>query len=60
MSKVCDVCERGYLKGHSRSHSNIATIKRQHVNLQYAVIGGKRQKACTRCIRTSLKKAQEK
>ncbi|MBI2411494.1 MAG: 50S ribosomal protein L28 [Candidatus Kerfeldbacteria bacterium] len=58
MSKVCDICERGYLKGNSRSHSNIATIKRQQVNLQSATIEGKRVKACTRCIRTVAKNAQ--
>ncbi|MFH1426210.1 MAG: L28 family ribosomal protein [Candidatus Kerfeldbacteria bacterium] len=53
MSKVCDVCSRGYLKGNSRSHSNIATIKRQQLNLQSATINGKKVKACTRCIRNA-------
>lgn len=58
MSKVCEVCGRGYLKGNSRSHSNIATIKRQHVNLQRATIDGNRVRACTRCIRSSAKVAK--
>jgi ribosomal protein L28 len=49
------VCGRGYLKGHSRSHSNIATIKRQHVNLQRATISGNRVRACTKCIRNAAK-----
>lgn len=55
MAKVCDICGRGALKGNQRSHSNIATIKRQDVNLQSAKIDGKRVKACTRCIRSSVK-----
>ncbi len=53
MAKVCELCDRGYLKGNSRSHSNIATIKRQRVNLQNATIAGKRVRACTRCIRSA-------
>lgn len=56
MSKVCELCGRGYLRGYSRSHSNIATIKRQRVNLQHTTIAGKRVKACTACIRTTLKR----
>lgn len=56
MSKICDICGRGYLKGNARSHSNVATIKRQHVNLQMATIAGKKVKACTKCIKTSVKK----
>lgn len=56
MSKICSVCERRYLKGNQRSHSNIATIKRQRVNLQMATIDGKRKLVCTRCLRTKAKK----
>lgn len=59
MSKVCELCERAYLKGNSRSHSNIATIKRQRVNLQNATVAGKRVRACTRCIRTAAQKTVE-
>lgn len=55
MSKVCDICGRGYLKGNARSHSNIATIKRQQLNLQTATIDGKKVKACTKCIRNAAK-----
>ncbi|OGY87728.1 MAG: 50S ribosomal protein L28 [Candidatus Kerfeldbacteria bacterium RIFOXYA2_FULL_38_24] len=55
MSKICDVCGRGYLKGNARSHSKRATIKRQQVNLQTTTIAGKKVKACTRCIKTSAK-----
>jgi len=56
MSKVCDVCGRGYLNGNARSHSNIATLKRQQVNLQSMKVDGKKVKACTSCIRTAAKK----
>jgi ribosomal protein L28 len=56
MSKVCDVCGRGYLKGNARSHSNVATIKQQRVNLQKATINGEKKKACTKCIKTAAKK----
>jgi ribosomal protein L28 len=60
MSKACDVCGRGYLKGNARSHSNIATIKRQHVNIQSMSLNGKRVKACTSCIRTASKEKHVK
>jgi len=39
----------------SRSHSNIATKKRQHVNLQSLVRDGRRVQACVSCIRTQTK-----
>ncbi len=53
MAKVCELCDRGYLKGNARSHSKIATIKRQRVNLQNATIAGQKVRACTRCIRSA-------
>jgi len=37
--------------GNSRSHSNIATKRRQLVNLQPRTIGGQKVRLCTRCIR---------
>ncbi|MBI3963562.1 MAG: 50S ribosomal protein L28 [Candidatus Kerfeldbacteria bacterium] len=55
MAQVCQICGRGSLKGNRRSHSNIATIKRQKVNLQSLLIGVKRVRACTSCIRTAAK-----
>lgn len=55
MSKLCEYCDRGYLKAASRSHSNIKTLKRQHVNLQVKTVGGKKLKLCTRCIKTLAK-----
>ncbi len=55
MARTCDRCERGYLKSASRSHSNIKTLKRQHLNLQSKVVGGVRIAICTRCIKTLAK-----
>lgn len=55
MSKVCEMCDRAYLRGMSRSHSNRGTIKRQQLNLQSVVHDGQRQRVCTRCIKTITK-----
>lgn len=55
MARICDNCGRRALKGNSRSHSNIATIKFQQVNLQYARIDGKRMRVCTSCLRSKTK-----
>ena len=40
----------------SRSHSNIATKRKQQVNLQTMLIDCKRVKACSGCIRSQTKK----
>jgi ribosomal protein L28 len=55
MARICERCGRGYNKANSRSHSNISTIKRQQLNLQYKTVGGKRMYMCTRCIKTLAK-----
>jgi len=55
MAKKCDVCGRGTTKDASRSHSNIKTLKRQHVNLQSKKIGGIKTKVCAKCIKTMNK-----
>ncbi|MCX6796169.1 MAG: 50S ribosomal protein L28 [Candidatus Falkowbacteria bacterium] len=55
MSKRCDICGRGSQKDASRSHSNIKTIKRQHINLQTKRINGKKIKICTKCLKTMVK-----
>ena len=57
MAKKCELCDKQYMKGNIRSHSNIATIKRQKANLQQATIDGKKILACTKCIKTQTKKA---
>lgn len=55
MAKKCEVCERGSTKDAKRSHSNIKTIQRQHINLQTKTVDGKKMKVCAKCIKT-LKK----
>lgn len=57
MARTCSICGRGALKGNMRSHSKIATIKRQHVNVQTLFVGGKRVTACTSCIRSNARKS---
>lgn len=57
MAKICSICGRGALKANLRSHSNIATIKRQKVNLQTLFKNGKRVAACTSCIKSEMKKS---
>lgn len=51
MSRSCDVCGRGPLKGKSRSHSNIATNRRQNINLQNKTVDDEKVKICTSCWR---------
>ena len=55
----CDVCSRTPLKGHSISHSNIKTIRRQKLNLQSKKIDGKRLRVCARCLKTMVKPARK-
>ncbi|MEK7570007.1 MAG: 50S ribosomal protein L28 [Patescibacteria group bacterium] len=59
MARTCTICGRGSLKGNQRSHSKIATIKRQHVNIQTVFKGGVRVDACTSCIRTVAHQASK-
>lgn len=58
MARKCQICERGGLTGHSRSHSNIATKRKQKINLQTALYKGKRVKACARCVKSLTKKGK--
>lgn len=53
--RICDVCQRGSQKSATRSHSNIKTITRQHINLQSRKVDGKKIKICTKCLRTASK-----
>ena len=59
MSKVCEVCGKGKMKGNTVSHSNRKANKHYDVNLQETTmeINGemKKVKACTKCIKTSKK-----
>ena len=60
MSRQCDNCERGFLSTVSRSHSHIATKRRQNVNLQVRTVDGKRVNLCASCIKTTKKAAKKK
>ncbi|MBI5529951.1 MAG: 50S ribosomal protein L28 [Candidatus Doudnabacteria bacterium] len=55
MPRMCTVCGKTYSRTIKRSHSMRPSIVRLLPNLQYTVIGGKRVKACTRCIKTKSK-----
>jgi ribosomal protein L28 len=52
MARRCDYCNRGPHKMNSRSKSNIATKRWQHINLQHKTIAGKKYKICTKCLKT--------
>lgn len=56
MARACTICGRGAMNSFTRSHSNIATKTKQHVNLQTVLKNGVRVKACANCIRTESKK----
>lgn len=57
MARVCDNCGRGPNQAVSRSHSNIATKRRQFVNLQNRRIGNRTIQVCTRCIKGMKREA---
>ncbi|MDO8583892.1 MAG: 50S ribosomal protein L28, partial [bacterium] len=59
MSRTCALTGKRANFGHSRSHSNIATKRRQNVNLQTVRINGKRIRISTRALRTIKKLAAE-
>lgn len=56
MARICNMCGRGALAGHTRSHSNVATKVKREINLQSLRIGGWRVRACTSCVRTEMKR----
>lgn len=51
MSRTCDICQRGPKKAVNRSHSNIATLRRQYLNLQKRKVDGKTMSICTKCLK---------
>ncbi|MBP7006223.1 50S ribosomal protein L28 [Patescibacteria group bacterium] len=59
MSRICSLTGKTANFGQSRSHSNIATKRRQNVNLQTIKINGKRIKVAARTLRTLKKFAKE-
>ncbi|MDA2935866.1 50S ribosomal protein L28 [Patescibacteria group bacterium AH-259-L05] len=58
MARKCTICGRGPTSAVSRSHSNVATKRRQYINLQTKKISGKRVKLCTRCLKTLKKNSK--
>jgi ribosomal protein L28 len=56
MSRIDQLSGKRANVANSRSHSNIATKRKQNVNLQTIRIGGKRIRVSTRTVR-SLKRA---
>ncbi len=54
MSFQCDICGKGSIKGHNKSHSHILTIRRWKPNLQKVHAqtpqGTKVLRVCTSCI----------
>lgn len=55
MSRVCAVSGKKALSGNNRSHSLRATRRKWNVNLQTAVIDGKKVKVSARALRTLRK-----
>lgn len=58
MSKIDQLTGRGANFGHSRSHSNIASIRRQDVNLQTIKIDGVRIRVSARTLKTLKRMAK--
>ncbi len=56
MSRIDQLTGKRALSGNSRSHSNIATRRKQEVNLQTIRLDGKRIRVSARTVRT-LKRA---
>ncbi|MCK4525340.1 MAG: 50S ribosomal protein L28 [Candidatus Andersenbacteria bacterium] len=55
MSRTCQICGRGTRASQSRSHSNVATKRKQFINIQTKNINGEKVKICTKCIKTAAK-----
>ncbi|NCO23092.1 50S ribosomal protein L28 [bacterium (Candidatus Moisslbacteria) CG12_big_fil_rev_8_21_14_0_65_36_11] len=51
MSKFCELCGRIPQTSQKRSHSNIATKRRQNLNLQLIKIDRKKLRVCARCLK---------
>jgi ribosomal protein L28 len=58
--RQCENCSRGFLSTTSRSHSNIATKRRQNVNLQVRRVDGVRTLLCASCIKATKLKLKAK
>jgi large subunit ribosomal protein L28 len=59
MSRVCEICGKGPLRGYNVSHAHNRTKKVSYPNLQKVRVlentgQVKRVKVCTRCIRSNM------
>ena len=59
MSRIDELTGRKPNFGNSRSHSNIATKRRQNLNLQTVRIGGVKVRVTARTIKTLKKMAKQ-
>lgn len=59
MSRIDQLTGKRSTFGHSRSHSNIATKRRQYVNLQSVRLDGVKLRVSTRTIKTLKKIAKQ-
>ena len=58
MSRKCSITGKTALTGNKRSHSNIATKRKQQLNLQKITYKGKRIKVSARTLKTLTKKGE--
>lgn len=59
MSRIDQLTGKSPNFGHSRSHSNIATKRRQNVNLQTVRLGGVKVRVSARTLKTLKKMAKQ-
>lgn len=59
MARTCSICGRSSLNSIRRSHSNIAIVNKQRLNLQTLLRHGRRVTACTSCIRREMKRLKD-
>lgn len=61
MARKCEICEKSAIVANPRKllrgHLNPRGKKRQHPNIQTKTINGRKIKACTKCLKTLIKKA---
>lgn len=58
MPRACAICAKHAQYGYNVSHSKVHTHRRFDVNLQSALVDGKKLLICTRCRRTLTKDAR--
>lgn len=59
MMKLCMRCEKGVRVANMRSHSNIASKRKQRPNLQRTKVDGKRLLLCASCLRVVTRAAAQ-